>query len=177
MKLLKKIVHILTILIVLFIVIGFILPQQQHVERSLEIDAPAEKIYPHLADPRMFSKWSPWSSIDPEMKTEFTGPASGEGAGMSWQSNNRSVGNGSWTITKAVENKSLEVAMDFGDQGGATSFFNLEPSNGKTKITWGFDTDAGMNPVMRWMGLMMDKLVGAEYAKGLETLRKLVEPG
>ena len=175
MKLLRKIVRILSVSILLFIVVSFFLPQKQHVERSLDIMAPAEEIYPHLADPRLFGKWSPWSKIDPKMETQYTGPDSGEGAGMKWQSNNSSVGNGSWVITKAIENRSLDIDMDFGDQGGATSFFRLEPSEGKTKVTWGFDTDAGMNPLMRWMGLMMDKMVGSEYAKGLEGLRKIIE--
>ncbi len=177
MKLLKKIVRILSILIILIIVVSFFLPQKQHVERSLDIAAPAEQIYPHLSDPRLFGRWSPWSNMDPEMKIQYTGPAAGEGAGMTWQSDDPAVGNGSWVITKAVENQSLDVAMDFGEQGGATSFFYLEPNNGKTKVTWGFDTDAGMNPIMRWMGLLMDKMVGAEYAKGLETLKQNLEKG
>ncbi len=181
MRSIKRLLLSVTVLIAILILASFFLPQKQHVERSVEISAPAEKIYPHLANPKLFSQWSPWSSIDPDMKTTYTGAVSGKGAGMSWQSDNQSVGSGSWVITKAVENKSLEVNMDFGDQGGATSFFTLDPSEAntdssvKTKVTWGFDTDAGMNPIMRYMGLLMDKMVGTEYAKGLETLKQKVE--
>ncbi len=109
------------------------------------------------------------------MKVQFIGPEAGKGAGMSWQSNEQSVGSGSWVISQAVENQSLNVEMDFGDQGTATSFFTLKPNVGKTKVTWGFDTDAGYNPIMRWFGLLMDKMVGGEYAKGLETLKGMME--
>lgn len=175
MKLIKRLLLAVALFLVIVVLASFFLPQKQHVERSVDISAPAEKIYPHLANPKLFGEWSPWSTIDPNMKVKYTGPTSGQGAGMTWQSENQSVGTGSWVITKAIENESLEVNMDFGDQGGATSFFRLKPNDGKTQVTWGFDTDAGMNPIMRWMGLLMDKMVGNEYAKGLDTLKQKLE--
>ena len=175
MKLIKKLLGSLIVLIILMVLISFFLPQKPHVERSLEISAPAAKIFPHLANPKLFGKWSPWSEIDPNMKVEYSGPESGKGAGMSWQSDDPNVGTGSWVIRDAVENKSLNVDMDFGDQGDATSFFTLEENSGKTKVTWGFDMDAGMNPLMRWFGLLMDKMVGSEYARGLEKLKVIAE--
>jgi len=175
MKILKWILLALFSLIVVLVLASFLLPQRQHVERSIEISAPAEKIYPHLADPKLFIQWSPWSTIDPKMKVQYTGSKLGKGAGMMWQSDDSSVGSGSWKITNAIENKSLDVAMDFGDQGSATSFFRLQPKGDKTQVIWGFDTDAGNNPMMRWFGLLMDNMVGSEYAKGLETLKAKLE--
>jgi hypothetical protein len=35
----------------------------------------------------------------------------------------------------------------------------------------------GVNPVGRWMGLMMDRWVGADYERGLANLKALVEGG
>lgn len=187
MRLFKKLFFSLLIFFVLLFLISFALPQKQHVERSIHIAAPSTKIYPYLANPKLFNQWSPWSNLDPDIKVEYAGPEAGKGAGMSWQSEQPNVGTGSWVITDAVENESLNVDMDFGDQGRATSFFHLQPSSqqnvetnaaksaGKTKVTWGFDVDAGNNPMMRWMGLMMDKMVGSEYAKGLETLKEMME--
>ena len=35
----------------------------------------------------------------------------------------------------------------------------------------------GMNPMGRWMGLMMDGMVGADYDQGLANLKALVEAG
>ena len=42
-------------------------------------------------------------------------------------------------------------------------------------MTWGFESDLGMNPMARWMGLMMDSLVGGDYEQGLANLKDLVE--
>ena len=33
----------------------------------------------------------------------------------------------------------------------------------------------GNNPMMRWMGLMFDKWVGADYETGLASLKELAE--
>ncbi len=178
MKLLKKLSLGFLILIALLFLISFVLPQKQQVERSIEISASAEKIFPHLSNPKLFHEWSPWTLYDPDMKVVFTGPESGKGAKVSWQSDDPNVGTGTSVVTEAVENQSLNFDMDFGDQGKATSFFTLKPTptdSKKTQVTWGFEVDTGNNPIMRWMGLMMDKMVGSEYQKGLEALKKMIE--
>lgn len=128
-----------------------------------------------MSNPKLFSEWSPWSKLDPKMKVEYSGPESGVGAMMKWQSDESSVGNGSWKVVDAIENESLDIAMDFGEQGTASSYFRLKPSGDKTSVTWGFDTDAGMNPMMRWFGLLLDQMIGTEYEKGLSTLKTIVE--
>ena len=72
MKLIKRLLLSVVSLIVILVLASFFLPQKQHVERSVDITAPAEKVYPYLADPKLFSEWSPWSKIDPNMKVQYT---------------------------------------------------------------------------------------------------------
>ena len=57
----------------------------------------------------------------------------------------------------------------------AVANFELVESDGKTAVTWGFETDLGSNPMARWMGLMMDSWVGGDYEAGLSNLKALVE--
>lgn len=175
MRFIKRFLLTLVVLALLFLIVGFFLPQQQHVERSITIAAPAAAIYQHVASPRAFTQWSPWSNIDPDMVTEFSGPESGKGAAMTWKSDHPNVGSGSSTITGAVENQKLDFVLDFDGEGGGTSFFKLAPATDGTQVTWGFDADMGNNPMMRWFGLMMDKWVGTDYEKGLNSLKSLVE--
>ena len=59
--------------------------------------------------------------------------------------------------------------------GTADAVFSLEGFDGGTRITWGFTTDVGYNPMMRWMGLMFDKWIGADYEAGLASLKELAE--
>ena len=45
----------------------------------------------------------------------------------------------------------------------------------KNLITWVMNGNAGMNPVFRWFGLFMDKMVGPDFDAGLKNLKKLAE--
>jgi hypothetical protein len=42
-------------------------------------------------------------------------------------------------------------------------------------VTWGFDCDLGTNPIMRYVGLMFDQWIGADYEKGLAKLKEVME--
>ncbi len=44
-----------------------------------------------------------------------------------------------------------------------------------TRVTWAFDTEHGMNPFKRWLGLLFDRMIGADYEKGLAKLKAMEE--
>ena len=44
-----------------------------------------------------------------------------------------------------------------------------------TRVTWTMNGDMGGNPVYRWMGLFMDKMVGPDFDAGLANLKALAE--
>lgn len=175
MRILKGMFYTILTLVLLFVVIGFFLPQQQHVERDIVISATSSEIFPNINNPKSFNQWSPWVKIDPDTNYTYIGSESGAGAGMTWSSDNPNVGSGSWTITDSKEYEYIKVELDFGSEGTATSFFDLQQEVEGTRVTWGFDMNAGMNLMVRWFGLMMDKWVGADYEKGLADLKMLVE--
>ncbi len=172
MKYLVGIVGFLVALAALLAGMAFLLPQEQHVERSLQIEAPAAVIRPFLTTPRKFNQWSPWATIDPNgTRYSYSGPENGVGAKMSWVSDHNQVGSGTQEV-KAVSDDRIDVYLDFGDQGDANAYYLLEPNENGTKVTWAFDTDMGNNPIGRWMGMMMDKWVGTSYEEGLRNLNR-----
>ncbi len=75
----------------------------------------------------------------------------------------------------SVENQSVQTALDFGPMGTATAAFLLQPDGDQTQVTWGFESELGMNPMSRWMGVMMDRWLGPDYERGLMNLKVLVE--
>lgn len=176
MQFLKKLIWTLLIVLIVLTLTSFLLPGQVIVTRSNHINAAPEKIYPFIASLKKFQEWSPWAAHDPNMKLVFSGPDSGTGAQVSWQSLVSSVGSGEQKITRAQPNKMVETALDFGDKGKATARLLLKPENSGTKVTWGLVSDLGYNPLKRWMGLLMfDRMIGPEYVKGLKKLKKIVE--
>ena len=52
--------------------------------------------------------------------------------------------------------------------------WDLEPTTTGTKATWWFSTQAD-GIVMRWLGLMFDRWIGADYEKGLTRLKAVAE--
>lgn len=174
----QTVIRVAQFFVVFFLLVaaaGFLLPQQQRVERSIVIAAPAEEVFKQLDGAKAFQAWSPWASLDQDMKVSYFGPDFGPGSKMTWESNNPGVGSGSWVVVDSKENSQVRIALDFGGQGQAESWFKLQAVPGGTKVTWGFETDSGMNPIHRWFGLMLDKWVGGDYEKGLKQLKAKLE--
>jgi hypothetical protein len=177
MRIVKWILGIVAVLAVVFVGGAFFLPQEVTVSRTASINAAPEAVFPHVNSLKATEKWSPWLGIDPEVKTTFSGPDQGVGAKLEWESDHPQVGSGSQEIVLSTANERVETALDFGEMGTAKAAFLLSGTGETTEITWNLVSDMGTNPVGRWMGLMMDNWVGADYEKGLSNLKALVEQG
>ena len=175
MSMLKKVLLGLLAFVVALVLIGFFLPASVHVERSITIEAPQTTIFALLNGFRTFNRWSSWAARDPQTEYLFEGPDSGVGARMSWVSDNPQVGSGSREITLSEPYSRVETELDFGAQGKAQAFYALSPAAEGTEVTWGFDTDFGLNLVQRYMGLMFDSWIGADYEQSLANLKTLAE--
>ncbi len=53
----------------------------------------------------------------------------------------------------------------------------LTPDGSGTRVTWTNEGDMGANPVNRYFGLMMDRMVGPDFEAGLKNLKALAERG
>lgn len=175
MRILLRLLGILVVLVVILGVAGMFLPRSVSVDRQVVINATADKIFPYVNSMQQTQAWSPWLGIDPNVKTTFDGPESGVGNKLTWASDNAQVGSGTQIITASQPNQRVETDLDFGDMGTAKARFELSPSGDGTQVIWGFTTDMGANPYMRYMGLMMDGWVGGDYEQGLANLKAVVE--
>ena len=175
MKFIVRLLGLLVVLIAVLAGVGMLLPREVTVERWTQINAPAEEIYPLVANLKANEAWSPWAGLDPQASYTYNDIAEGVGATMAWASESPDVGNGSMEITQATENEALTVALDFGDMGGGTAFWDFEEAAGTTTATWclmGFW--AGV-PCGRCLGFYRDSWGVADYVRGLSNLKALVE--
>ena len=175
MRLLKWLLGIVVLLAIVFLAGAYLLPREVTVARSIEIDAPAAEIFPHVNSMQATEAWSPWLARDPGVRLAYSGPEAGVGNKMDWASDNPQVGTGSQEVIASTPDSHVSTALDFGPMGTATASFDLVEAGAATTLTWGFVSDNGMNPMARWMGLMMDGMVGADYEAGLANLKALVE--
>ncbi|WP_163709932.1 SRPBCC family protein [Mangrovibacterium lignilyticum] len=175
MKTLKKILTAIAVLLLLFVIIAWFLPQTVEIKRHITIDAPVRVVYNQINDLHSWQKWAVWNQIDPDMKTTYHQLGIGEGAGYDWESEHEQVGHGSLKIRSSVPYDSILVDLDFGEKGVAESPFYFSEENNQTSVVWSFKTDLGMNPLHRWMGLLFDSMIGPDLRKGLENLKVVAE--
>jgi uncharacterized protein YndB with AHSA1/START domain len=163
--------------VAILVVVGFLLPSSAHVERDIVINAPPEAIFPMVVNLKENNEWSPWNEQDPDMKQTYTGTDGEVGSKVEWESEHPKVGSGTQEVTAVEPNKRVDTHLGFGDHGTADAYFTFEPGDGGTKVTWGFDSDLGNNPIGRYFGLVMDGMIGPMYEKGLEKIKELAEGG
>jgi hypothetical protein len=175
MRFVRRLLLAIAALLALAVALAYALPRHVIITRSITIDAAPDKVFPLVNSLSAGARWSPWLAHDPETALVFDGPDAGVGATMRWTSDK--VGSGAQVITASTPNAHVASALDFGDMGTAQAAFDLTPAGTGTLVTWSLDADMGNGPVGRWMGLMMDRWVGADYEQGLANLKALVEGG
>jgi uncharacterized protein YndB with AHSA1/START domain len=146
-------------------------PSAFTITRSRAIAAPPAVVHAFLSDFKNWPQWSPWEKLDPAMRKELGGAASGPGATYYWVGNS-DVGEGRMTITDSQPPKSLTIKLEFMKPFAATNTtqFDLAPSGTGTTVTWSM---SGHNNFMsKAFGVFVDidKMVGADFEKGLAAL-------
>jgi effector-binding domain-containing protein len=158
------------------VIVGFLLPDQVHVERSIVTSAKPGTVHAALNGFRRFNQWSPWAELDPNAVYTTEGPVVGVGARSAWASNDPNVGSGSQEIVETRANEHIRIRVVFsGFDSENYSTFTLVPEGEGTRITWAYDTTFHGNLMGRYFGLMLDDMIGADHEKGLARLKTLVE--
>lgn len=151
-------------------------PDQFHVERSIVINAPAERIFPHINNFHLWTAWSPYEKLDPAMKRSFSGADSGVGAAYAWDGNS-AVGTGSMRILESTPSSAIKIKLDFLKpmEGHDTADFTLAPQGESTTVTWAMSGQAPF--IMKVMGVFLDcdKMIGKDFETGLGSLKALSE--
>ena len=176
---LKKIIGVVIAAVIVIVGLGFVLPDKAHVERSVVISAPPEKVFALISDFNQWSRWSPWADLDPNTVYEISG--SGVGHRMSWTSEDPNVGAGVQTVTAIEPPTRLVTHLEFGEMGRADATMSLTQEGGATKVVWSLDSKmregvpVWMQPMSTYMGFFMDGMVGKDYEKGLARLKTAAE--
>lgn len=146
------------------------------VKRSLDIHAPAERLFAEVANFRSWAAWSPYEKRDLAMKKIYSGAASGVGAVYEWDGN-RNVGTGRMEVLESVAPSKLRIDLQFLKPFKAhnTALFTLEPRGDSTTVTWAmYGPLTFMGRVMS-LFMNMDNMIGKDFEAGLQNLRALAE--
>lgn len=173
---LKKILIGVAAVLVLFVIIVAMQPAQYRVTRTATIPATSAVVFEHVNDLHKWDAWSPWAKLDPTMKTSFEGPPSGAGASYAWVGNSK-VGEGKMSIIESTPNQSVRLKLEFIKPFAsvATTEFTFKPEGDKTSVSWSMSGDKNFMSKAFCLFMNMDKMVGGDFEKGLESLKSVVQ--
>ena len=175
-KILLSVLAIAAVLVIGLLIAAAMQPDQFHIERSATMAAPPEAVFAQVNDFHKWDAWSPWLKVDPNAKSTFEGPSSGEGAVFRW-AGNAEVGEGSMTILESKPHESIHIQLAFKKpfENVATSDFIFKPVGDKTDVTWSMDGKNNFMSKVICLFLHMDELIGGKYEEGLANLKAIVE--
>ncbi|HSC80543.1 MAG TPA: SRPBCC family protein [Chitinolyticbacter sp.] len=146
------------------------------VSAGWRVNAPAEAIISYISDFKRWSAWSPFETIDPHMKREYSGASQGVGAVYGWNGSGK-AGEGTMEITEAHAPQHLAIALRFVRPvpGENVATFSLVPKDGGTAVSW------SMHGPNLWIAQVMqvfcnmDALIGRDFEAGLTKLKVAAE--
>lgn len=171
-----RIAVVLAILIAAVLLFAATKPNTIHIQRSIRISAPPEKIFPLINDLHRWKDWDPQDREDATVTQTYSGPASGVGALSDWDSRG-SAGKGRMTVLESLPLSKITIQVDFAKpfQTRNLNEFTLDPAGNATRVTWSWD---GKNLYfMKVMGVFMnmDKMIGKHFETGLDNLKSVSE--
>ena len=171
----NKILYILLALIALVLIAMFAVSEKYHFEKSIVINAPAEKVYSHINSVKAFNQWNPWLDLDPAMKIEYSGNQGQIGDRYCWDSTNDDAGAGCQEIVELVPNKKQKTRMEFKRPFEDTSYSEviLTPQGNQTRVTWTLESE--LERPMNLMAVFMNSAMDESYGKGLTKLKEIAE--
>ena len=172
----KKALIAILIIVAAVVVLIATRPATFHIERSVEIGAPAEIPFAMVNGLKQWEAWSPWDKLDPNLQRTYEGPESGVGAKYHWVGND-DVGEGRMSITESVPNQKVVFDLEFLKPMEAkhTTTFTFAPEADNTKVVWAMDGNHNFMGKAFGLFMDMDAMVGADFAKGLSQMKTAAE--
>lgn len=173
---LKKILIAVAAILLVFIGVVALQPADFRIERSATFAAPPERVFEQVNDFHNWEAWSPWAKLDPNATNSFDGPSAGTGAKFHWAGNDE-VGEGGMTITDSNPNDLIRIKLEFIKPFAATNTteFTFKPEGDQTRITWAMFGRNNFISKAFCLFMNMDKMVGADFEKGLASMKAIVE--
>jgi hypothetical protein len=166
---------VIVVLLLGIVVIASTKPNEFRVRRTARINAPVERIVPQINDFSNWVKWSPYDSLDPDMKKTLTGAPAGTGAIYEWEGNSKAGKGRMEILDSSPEHIGIQLNFEKPFRASNIAEFTLAPNGNGTDVTWSMH---GARPfASKLMGVFidMDNFVGRDFERGLQNLKSVAE--
>lgn len=170
----KKTVIVVVVVFLTFLLIGYLLPSQYKIERSVIVNAPEKSIFPHIADLKKWQNWGVWFKRDLNITIEYVGEKGVVGMKSIWVG--EVMGEGEIEIIALESNHRLIYTVRLADASKtSTGEFVLTKVESGTQVVWMEYGNVGYNPIHRYVAFFMDYSIGHDFELGLDNLKLVAE--
>ena len=162
-------------ILAIFAAIGSLLPRSYDFATQIEIEAPADKIFPQINTISNWKKWTQWNPNEiPGLTVQYSGAASGEGATQSWTDVR---GSGKLWITNSVANRQVDYEMRFANFPNMTSQIELMEAGEHTNVRWSSRGRLPGGPFYGFFAPFFSTQMRNQYDQSLTKLKENMESG
>ena len=165
MKLGAKIFGVLSGILVVYLLVGLLLPRSWRAEVDSLVPAPPSSVFPLV---NRLSSWASWTPV-PETGLEAFGAQMGVGAGVRWD--DPRYGAGEVRIVGSEEDRMVEYEVMVED--GALIIhgsISLQPEGAGTRVRWIEEGDFGWNPLLGYAARGMSSSQAETMRRSLRML-------
>ena len=170
----RRIIIITLIIIGFYFVLVAILPEKQTIERSIDIDAPAWKIYHMIGD---FQNWEQWNMDfyhDTTIVTELSENSTGVGAALYWESENGDFGK--YEIDKCLHRQYVYYYSYYGENSDPLKGeFFIRKTADSYKLFWRLTCSLNTYNLFSYISFFVNNIIDTGMVEGLENIKYLSE--
>jgi len=161
------------VVLALLVGVGFLLPTEQDLTRSIVVNAKPSKIHDWVVDLKKWDEWLPVSENRGSESVTFSKKTKGKGASYSWED---AKGSGQLVLTGEEPDRSVtyDLILDNGRFRG-TGAIVYEVFGKSTRITWTLKGKMDVPVIGGYLNLIKGIRARGLFEKGLENLKTKVD--
>lgn len=163
----------LILLAALLVGVGFLLPSQASVTRTMAMKGPATYIHANLRDPQLVQEWLTFGVQRPETQVRFEGAERDEGAVLIWS--RPGAAERRFAVTGGEPGAFVFHEADLGYRYPTKGRFEIVTEGNRRRVAWTLTFDFGNNLIGRYTGLVMGLVVGERMQRSLLNLKNEIE--
>lgn len=130
MKWLLRGIFLIFLLFAAVVMAGYFMPPVQSIERSIEIDAYPEDVFPFINNLQTYSQWSPLHAQIADAQIIYGGADEGIGQTMAWQGSASAYPFGSQEIIQSQSGEFVQLKVNLSGQDATATHAILPLANG-----------------------------------------------
>ncbi|MFN3951874.1 MAG: SRPBCC family protein [Thermaurantimonas sp.] len=176
MKTARILLYAVIVFIVLLYGTAWLVRSEYQVERTIEIQADYETVFPMISNLREMRHWSPWHDRDPQLEETYEGEDGMPGSIHRWKGNDETGQGQQKIIAIRPDRIDLEVRFEKPFKATNPTWITIDTKSPESVvISWGFK-----GRIPRPLNLMLlftdfESAIGMDYEQGLKKLKELAE--